>query len=195
MSNHKNCNCSGECHEAVVEHMILPDGRRAERHVSYDADGNEVVEVFAEEKRPVKLEKRVTRKHKDIVAEEIVEMVKDGEIAHREVRSLEPQNPLQIVERIGVANHSKVVDGDYIRKDEVGKIVSDAVVEGVSALMESMNQPIMEDHSNEPLFNAQSQVEMNVEEKKKKNNSLVYFLVGCVFIEIVALAGYMYFIG
>lgn len=195
MSNHKNCNCSGECNEAVVEHMILPDGRRAERHVSYDADGNEVVEVFAEEKRPVKLEKRITRKHKDIVAEEITEMVKDGEIAHREVRSLEPQNPLQIVERIGVANHSKVVDGDYVRKDEVGKIVSDAVVEGVSALMESMNQPIMENNSHEPLFNAQSQVEMNVEEKKKKSNSLVYFLVGCVVIEIVALAGYMYFIG
>ncbi len=198
MSSRKFTDQTEEFEKVVVEDITLSDGRRAERHTTLDADGNEIVEIFAEEKRPVKLEKRITRKHKNIVAEEIVEMVKDGEISHREVRNLEPKMPLQIVERIGIADHAKVVDGDYMRKDEVGKLVSDAVVDGVTALMENMDRPITHQqptvvHS-EPLFRAQSQLTQNVEEKQKSDMKLNLTMAGIIAVQMAFFA-YMYLMG
>jgi hypothetical protein len=53
-----NCEC-GEANK--IESLVLDDGRRAERHITLDANGNEVIEIFAEEKRPLKLEKRIVR--------------------------------------------------------------------------------------------------------------------------------------
>lgn len=184
-----------------VEQVRLPDGRHAERHINKDEQGNEVVEIFAEEKRPLKLEERIVREHKRIVAKETREIIKDGEVVHVEVRSLEPEVPLQIREKIGVAEHGKIVDGDYVRKEEIGQLVADSVVAGVEALMENMEpaaapakeyeveKPVDE----KPVFNAQSIVEKNVS-KKKKGDGLVNGVLVVILIAQVAFFGYMFFV-
>lgn len=185
-----NCACCGghEHHNTNVrvETITLDDGRRAERHVSIDSSGNEVVEIFAEEKRPLKLEKRIQREMKTVVAKETHETVRDGEVVMQEVRSMEADAPLQIRSKIGVADHAKVVDGDYVRKEEINKIVADSVVAGVSALMESM-QPVIHKNEPEPIFKAQSVVEKNVEAKKAGDLTTIVVLA----VLFVAQAGFI----
>lgn len=190
--------CNGE--NKRVEKITLPDGRRAERHVFVDESDNEVVEVFAEESRPLKLEERIIRERKKIVAKETREVIRDGEVSQVEVRSLEPEVPLQVRERIGVAEHAKIVDGDYVRKDEIAKIVADSVVAGIEAMMENMPvddaqpelyEPVVE--KKEPYFKAQNIVESNVAEKKKKDN-MTNVILGIVLIAQMAFFGYMFFV-
>ena len=202
MSNHHHADCPCCCghHEKSVnvKNLTLDDGRRAERHVTTDELGNEIVEIFAEERRPLKMEKRIVREHKRIVAKETHETIKDGEVAHIEVRSLEPEVPLQVRERIGLVDHHKVVDGDYVRKDEIGKLVADSVVTGVSALMESM-EPVIHHREpqhvvhEEPIFHAQSVVEQNVADKNK-NNGLINMVMGVILVAQLGFFGYMFFI-
>jgi len=199
MSNKKNC-CSDDKH-VKVESVTLDDGRRAERHVTYNEDGHEVlVEVFAEEKRPLKLEKRVTREMKNIVSKEIHETIKDGEVAYQEVRSLEPDVPLQVRSRVGLVDHHKIVDGDYVRKDEIDKLIADGVVAGVTALMEHMEpvaqqkvvqQPEPVRAAPQPVFRAQEVVERNVEEKKK-GDMTVNIIMGVIIIAQIAFFGYIF---
>lgn len=187
-TSHCNC-CEGREHMRV-ESLMLDDGRRAERHITLNEDGNEVVEIFAEEKRPLKLEKRIVRETKQIVAKEIHETVRDGEVVHQEIHSLEPDVPLQVRQKIGVVDHAKVVDGDYVRKDEIGKLIEDSVVAGVStgisALMAHHSDSLIVPKS-EQIFSSQSIVEKNVDEKKKKNVALI-FILGAVFAAQVAFS-------
>ncbi len=183
--NHNRCD-----HDHIqVKQLTLDDGRRAERHVTHDDSGNEVVEIFAEERRPLKMEKRIVREYKKIVSKETHETIKDGEISHIEVRSLEPEIPLQVRERIGVADHHKVIDGDYVRKEEIGKIVADSVVTGVTALMEGMD-PVAH-HDEQPMFHAQSVVEKNVADKNK-SDGMANIVMGIILIAQCAFFGYMF---
>jgi hypothetical protein len=195
MSNHHvNCPCCHGSDDSVnVKQLTLDDGRRAERHVTHDETGNEVVEIFAEERRPLKMEKRIVREHKQIVSRETHETIKDGEVAHIEVRSLEPDVPLQVRERIGLVDHHKVVDGDYVRKDEIGKIVADSVVTGVSALMDGMEPVVHHKEDDAPVFHAQSIVENNVADKAK-NAGLINMVMGVILVAQLGFFGYMFFI-
>lgn len=199
MSKHHNC-CSEDHNEVRVHKMILDDGRHAERHVSTDEDGNEVVEVFAEEKRPLKLEKRIHREFKNVVSKETHETIKDGEVAHVEVRSGESEVPLKVVDRIGIANHAKIVDGDYIRKEEIGKIVADSVVAGVTALMENMEPVYHRDEPQpqpqpqpQPIFRAQAVVENNVAEKTK-SDSTTNAVMAVILVAQICFFAYMFFV-
>lgn len=178
-----------------VKHLTLDDGRQAERHFAVDENGDEVVEIFAEDKRPKKLEKRIVRKHKRVVDQEIVETVRDGEVIHREVLAGDPVRPLQVVERIGVVDHAKVVDGDYVRKDEMQAMVADAVVAGVSALLDGYT-PVEEHHHHhaaavapmaavEPVFKAQSLVAENVAEQKKNDGTVSAVMGGILCVQVV----------
>jgi hypothetical protein len=187
--NHNNCCNKSDCDHVEVKQLTLDDGRRAERHVSHDS-GNEVVEIFAEERRPLKMEKRIIREHKQIVSKETHETIKDGEVSHIEVRSLEPEVPLQVRERIGLVDHHKVVDGDYVRKDEIGQIVADSVVTGVAALMDNMDHPVVHEDK-QPMFHAQSVVENNVAEKKK-SDGMANVVMGVLLVAQLAFFGYMF---
>jgi hypothetical protein len=205
----KKHNCCSDDHEIRVHKLTLDDGRHAERHLSVDEDGNEVVEIFAEEKRPLKLEKRIHREFKNVVSKETHETIKDGEVAHVEVRSTESEVPLKVVDRIGIVNHAKIVDGDYVRKEELGKIVADSVVAGVSALMESMEpvyhreepvyhreEPVYhreETTQPQPIFKAQSVVENNVAEKNK-NQLTTNIIIAVVLLAQLVFFGYMFFV-
>ena len=188
---------SDKNNDVKIHKMILDDGRHAERHISFDDNGNEVVEIFAEEKRPLKLEKRIHREFKNVVAKEVHETIKDGEVAHVETHSGEADVPLRIVDRIGVADHAMVVNGDYVRKDEIGKIVADSVVAGVTALMENIEpvvqQPMVAEVKPAQVFRAQAVVENNVAENKK-NDSTFIVVCGVILLAQLAFFGYMVFV-
>ena len=186
-------NNSDDHEEIRVQRMTLDDGRSAERHISKDENGDEIVEIFAEEMRPLKLEKRIHREFKNVIAKETHETIKDGEVAHVEVRSGDSEVPLKVVERIGVANHAKIVDGDYVRKDEIGKLVSDAVVQGVTVLMENMDVPTEAAPQPQPIFRAMSVVENNVAEKKS-NDYTINIVLGVILFAQMCFFGYVYFV-
>ena len=177
-----------------VQRMTLDDGRNAERHISINEEGNEIVEIFAEEKRPLKLEKRIHREFKNVVAKETHETIKDGEVALVEVRSGESEVPLKIVDRIGIADHAKLIDGDYVRKDEIGKIVADSVVTGVSALLENMEPVDQAQAQAQPVasFRAQAVVENNVLEKNKSENS-TNLIMAVILVAQLAFFGYLFY--
>jgi hypothetical protein len=174
-----------------VESLILEDGRHAERHTTVDADGNEVIEIFAEESRPKKLEKRIKREYTRVVSKETSEVVKDGEVAHQEVRSFEAEVPLQLRSRIGVVDHHKIVDGDYVRKDEIGKMIADGVVEGVSALMAQTEVQRVPAQA-APIFRAQEVVEKTVEESAKKDY-VVNAMMAVIVLAQAAFFGWYFF--
>lgn len=52
MANKHNCSNDQCDHDVQIQHLTLDDGRHAERHISFDEDGNEIVEIFAEENDP-----------------------------------------------------------------------------------------------------------------------------------------------
>ena len=117
-----------------IERFTLEDGRIAERHTTTNEAGETVVEVFVEEKKPLKLEKRVTEKRKDILAEKIVETIKDGEVVERQVHSIDSGVKMELREHLGVADDVNALN--YVSKKEL----ADAIVAGVKAAMD--NNPI-----------------------------------------------------
>lgn len=193
--NKKHCCCCDDHHsEPCVENITLPDGRKAERHTTHDKDGNEVVEIFAEEKRPLKLEERIIREREEIVSRETVEKVKDGEVSMREVRSLAPDTPMEVRSRIAQVDHHKVVDGDYVRKEEIAEMVSESVIAGLAAMMESEEKEVVTHHEPQPnpIFNAQSQIAQRVEENKGDQTMINVILVVFVLVQM-GIWAYTYF--
>lgn len=200
MANNKCHCCDHAPSEVKVQLITLEDGRRAERHSFNDENGNEVIEIFSEDKRPLKLEKRIVREHKKVVAKETHQTIRDGEVAEVEVRSLHEDVPLQICEHLGIPEHAKVVDGDYVRKDEIGKIVAEGVVAGMQALMENWEideatrlVPEQPEQPEPPIPSAQAVVEKNVAEKKK-DGSIINVIMGVILLAQLAFFGYMFFV-
>lgn len=200
MANSNKCRCGGPDQNQVrVQSLNLDDGRRAERHEFCDENGNEVIEIFAEEKRPLKLEKRIIREHKEVVAKETYQTVQDGAVVKEEVKAGDPEPELKIVERLGVVDHAKLVDGDYVRKEEIGKLVADSVLAGMQALMEHWEPAVEEAPEAPPVaamaarpMNAQALVEKNVDEKAKDNNALNW-VMGIILAAQLTFFGYMFF--
>lgn len=192
MCSCENTNCCSANGPHKVEKLTLEDGRRAERHTSVDETGKEVVETFVEEMRPLKLEKRITRETKNIVAKEVHETVRDGEVVLQEVHSLEQDVPLQIQSRIGVADHHQLVNGDYVRKDEISKIVEDGVVAGIATLMEHMEPVVAPVVAVAPPVRraAMEVVEKTVEDKKKKD-LIINLVLGAIIILQLGFAAYV----
>lgn len=196
MANYQHC-CDkegGHTQETKVEIITLEDGRRAEKHVSFDENGNEVIEIFAEEKRPVKLEKRVIRQRKNIVAKETHQTVRDGDVVLEEIVALEPEVPLQIRERLGIVDHAKIVDNDYVRKEDIAKLIADGVVTGVQALMEANEEEVEQPQiAPQPALKrptALQVVESNVEDKKK-NEVVAISVLGVILLAQVAFVAYL----
>jgi hypothetical protein len=162
-----------------VDQIVLQDGRRAERHTSVDAEGKEVVEIFAEERKPLKLEKRIVREKAQVVAREITETVQDGVVVDQETKEI-PVPTMQVTQHIGLADHAKVVDGEYVKRSEIGQMITDNVIAGIQALVEAQRdvqpeapvpQQVVQQApmqvAPQPRLSAQAAVEQNVEEKKK----------------------------
>lgn len=174
-----------------VEKTML-DGRLAERHTSFNKDGDKIVEIFAEEKRPLHLEKRVIQKHKQIVAEERTEYVRDGEVVEVEVKAVDAPVQMQMREHLGVVDHAKFVDGDYVKKSELGPVVTDAVVTGVATLMEnfefapqSVQAPAMvAPIAAPPVYQAQQQIAERVSMTADNDKLVNWVLIGLIVAQL-----------
>lgn len=183
-----------------VERFTLEDGRIAERHISHNEAGEKVIEVFVEEKRPLKLEKRITEKRKEILAEQKVETIKDGEIVDVKLNAVDPHVKLQVREHIATADNAELHSLGYVSKKELGPVVADAVVAGISALMEKQAET-----KRAPLFSfsapaqaapqptalkAQTVVEQNVEQKKK-SDVIAMIVMSVIIVVQLAFFGYI----
>ncbi len=182
--SHKH-DCCDTIHGLKIESITLDDGRKAERHTSINEEGDQIVEIFAEDKRPMKLEKRIVREHKRIVAKETHEVVRDGEVIAQEVHSLEPEAPLQIMSRIAVADHAKVVDGDYVKKADL--------VDGIVAAVKAVQEKAEVKEAAPAFFKAQSVVEQNVAEKATKATWQTISLIVVTAVQVFSLGYYMFF--
>lgn len=173
-----------------IQKLTLSDGRIAEKHISTDDDGNEVIEIFAQENRPLKLEQRIVREFKQVIARERHETITDGEVTKVEVRDITPEPPLQVVERIGIPEHQMVVDGDYVRRDEISKLVADAVVTGVATLLET-HQPFEVEQPVVPT--AKKMIEARVLGDGQKDRHTVQIVMGVILALQIAFFAYLYF--
>lgn len=83
--------------ENKVEKIFTDDGRRAEKRYSIDEAGNRVVEIWAEEKSPLKLAEKIIERSEEVVVERIIETVDPttGEVLDRKVEAVEPTMELR----------------------------------------------------------------------------------------------------
>ena len=170
------------------------DGRLAERHSSVKENGDEIVEYFREPAKELKLEKRIIKKHEDIVSEIRTEHVKDGEIVEVEVQSIHPEERLRVVDHIGIADYDAVHDNRYVSKNDFkhdfGPVISDAIVNGVvtgmHALMENMEYEDEVEHApvmSAPVMSAAAQIEERVENSGDSDSTLKIGLGAIIFIQ------------
>lgn len=168
----------------MIEKTML-DGRLVERHTSFNEDGDKIIEIFTEEKRPLHLEKRIVQKHKQVLAEECVEHIQGGEVIEREVRSIEPPKAMQVKEHIALAEHPRVIDGEYVSKQDIGPVVMETVL----ALL---NQQKIE--SKPATFSAQQMLADRVEETNSADNNKNITVIAMVVLIVIQLAAcYFYF--
>lgn len=175
----------------TVEKFTLEDGRMAERHITLNPAGEKVVEVFVQEKLPLKLEKRITEKKKEVVHEQKVETIKDGEVVEVKVLSTEPNVKMELREHIAKTDKDQIGALNYATKKDLIDVVTQAVVAGVAA---AKPQPVavQQPAAPKPLFRAQSVVEDNVA-AKKKNDAIWIGVMVIALIAQVAFFGYLLF--
>jgi hypothetical protein len=170
----------------TVEKFTLEDGRMAERHITLNPAGEKVVEVFVQEKLPLKLEKRITEKKKEVVHEQKVETIKDGEVVEVKVLSTEPNVKMELREHIAKTDKSEIGALNYATKKDLIDVVTQAVVAGVAAAKPQQVAVQQPAPAPKPLFRAQSVVEENVA-AKKKNDAL---WIGVMVIALIAQVGF-----
>ncbi len=171
-----NCVCN-EPTKTVTQ--IMHEGRRAERHETVYPDGKSVVEIFAEEVRPLKLESRKEVSYKQVVAEEVHERVVDGEVVEKKVYGGDPEVPLKMQSYIATPQNYATVNNDYIRKEDLPALIAQAV---------RANNDFQPEVA--PLFKAQSIVEGNVEAKAKDANSRQNMILAAVAVILTGIVAY-----
>jgi hypothetical protein len=176
----------------TVEKFTLEDGRMAERHITLNPAGEKVVEVFVQEKLPLKLEKRITEKKKEIVHEQKIETIKDGEVVEVKVLSTEPNVKMELREHIAKTDKDQIGAINYVTKKELIDVVTQAVVAGVTAAKPQpvAQQPVAQKPA--PLFRAQSIVEENVA-AKKRNDAIWIGVMVIALVAQVAFFSYLLF--
>lgn len=191
--------------ERKTEKVTLEDGRLAERRTHYDDEGSEIVEIYVEPKRNLKLDKRVINKTKTVLAEQIIQTIKDGEVVDQEVHSIEPEIRLEKRQHIQKENFDD--QGDYVTKDQLSRAVAEGVVEAMKVAFATTKndypivkvsdggqaqvvEPLFSAQSKQPTLSAQSIVEENIKDKKKNDtNSLILF--GAIALAQVFLLGWV----
>jgi len=162
-----------------TERLTLEDGRRAERRIYIDDQGDEVTEMHIEPKCNLVLEKRIINKKKEMLAEQRIETIRDGEVVDVEVHSTNLK-PIDLL--------------PYVTKEELAEALKEILAplkpKDVDSLKSS--QPSSEFLEVKPLFTAQSMVAERVEETNKaegKNWILTVAVFGIVALfELVVLA-------
>lgn len=171
--------------EPKIEKLNLEDGRIAERRSFTNELGNEVIELFTEPKRNLNLDKRIINKKKEIISEQIVQTIKDGEVVEEEVFSHEPPVKLEKVRHIQTENFDQV--GDYVTKDSLSRAISEAMNPLIEKLSQDQSQkqklfsdvvmsPVAEKYaSEEPKKYTPELVSKNIDDKKNDKKTLLFF--------------------
>ena len=181
--NHHGCGCCcGSNCEERIEPFVTDDGRRAEKHFKCDENGQQVVEIYAEEHRPLHLEKRVLQEVDEIVVKEIHEEIVDGNITKQDVYALEPQTELEHRQSLGTLSHDSVYKGQYVRQGEMERVIENTV----SSLM--ANKEMSAQSAN---LKAQSILEKHTE---KNSGNLINYVLGAVLVAQVVFFGYVFFV-
>jgi hypothetical protein len=172
----------------IIEKITLEDGRLAERHTSTGANGEKIVEVFEEAKRPVSLKKRVVEIEKKVLAEKRVETIgEDGQIVDVKVHSIEAPK-LELREHIGVAENHELNALSYAKN----KDVVSAVVAGIETAFAQHNNRMT---AQSVIVTKAQQAEMEIAGRvaDKSSNNLVYWACGGIILVNVAVSVYFCF--
>lgn len=172
-----------------IEKITLPDGRSAERHITIDEKGDRTIEVYAEEKRPLQLETRITEKHKTVVAQQVIETIQDGQVVEQKVMA-EPDAKLELREHIATVAQPELNKNRYLTREEIVPMISEAVVSGIGEVVKAQ----MTAQSNRPMVTKAEQAEVAVKnrvEEKKKFNVIYYSGVLVAVVAELAFLGYM----
>lgn len=177
---------------ADIEKFVLESGRRAEKHVETNSAGDKVIQIYAEEERPLKLEKRVTQKFKTVLAEEHIETIKDGEVIEKQVLSVEPKTQLELREHIGLVDKPMIGTDQYVSKNEVADLVAQGVASGMKVFAQNLTAQSMP-QVNAPVFKAQSEVAQRVEAAATGENKWVTIgLIGFIVLNVVGAVWYLW---
>ena len=164
-----------------VEKIILEDGRRAERHIDKTEGGERVVSLYAEEPRPMNLEKRVRQKFKEVLAEECVETIKDGQVIDSKVSSIEPKVEMRLVEHVAKAENPVFNAQGFVTRDEFKEVMLTSIEAILAARQDA--KPVMAAQA-VPQFRAQAVVEERVAAEEKNNTLTLVVLGAFVVIQI-----------
>jgi len=138
-----------------IKKIVMEDGRMAEQRTVVDANGDKHIELWAEEPKALKLEKRIIEKHATIVSERKIEMVDcDGQITEVKVESIDPKSNMELVHHIGLATDEN--SSKYVTKEDL--------VAALVAANEASNQNMGMLSEVAPMMSAQSVVQQNVED-------------------------------
>lgn len=178
---------------ADIEKFVTETGRRAEKHIDIDSNGNKTISIFAEEERPLKLEKRVTQMFKPMLVEEHVETIKDGQVVDKKVSSTEPKTNLELREHIAVANKSIIGSDKYVSKEDVAELVAQGVVAGLEA---SKGMKMSQALQPENPFRVQNIVEQRLEETTtatKTSEIIIYSVLGIAIVAQIVFGIYWFY--
>jgi hypothetical protein len=175
-----------------VEKIRLEDGRWAERHTTVNGD-QKVVEVFSEDKRPMKIEKRIVETSKNVVAERRVETLKDGEVVDVQIHSIEPNVRMELREHLGVAPNPELNAQGLMTKKDIVPLVTEAVVAGVRTMMQNQSPKMMSAQSIIVPKAMQSEELLEQRVAAKSSTSPWFFVLAGVGIVANVVLAYLYF--
>lgn len=165
-----------------IEKLNLEDGRIAERRSFINDEGNEVVELFTEPKKNLNLDKRIINKRKEIVSEQIVQTIKDGEVVEEEVFSQEPPVKLEKVRHIQKEDYDQV--GDYVTNERLSRAIAEAMTPLFEKLSVAKSEPKLFSNEYTPVEtpsyvettkSTRSLITEHVDEKKKNDKKTLLF--------------------
>jgi hypothetical protein len=181
--------------ETKIEKVILPDGRSGERHTRIDSDGNEVIEIYGLPASSLELEQTIHRKMTSVCSEEVVSTVRDGEVIGVERKTIYPEVPLQLRERLAyVAQAAPVAPAVApVPAQDLAQTVAAAVTEGMRAFFGAVSPDETvqaQSMRQEPMHSARALVESRVTsglaQDSDQNNMWVLGGIFCVECLIVA---------
>jgi hypothetical protein len=127
-----------EHHDDVkIEEILLDDGRHAEKRMIVDENGNQVVEIFAEQRVPLKLEKRIVCETKNIVVKETHQMLDNGKVVSEEVFSVSPEAfaLTKSVEQVPASRNAVVKAQEVVEQNVENKNKKDKMINMIMAVI------------------------------------------------------------
>lgn len=171
-----------------VENITLEDGRIAQRRIyPKNEAGEQLIEIYAEQRTPMRLEKRI----KEVPANRIVESFSaDGETMTTETMPV----ARQIIDLSPVDPPIEMPVPNYITKDDLSAEVSKAVLEALTAVEEAKAEMHVQSSNAGAVpmrtLSAEEIIASRVPETKSK---WAWVLPAIIIFQLVAIVGWKLF--